>query len=315
MLSLTFIPFLLLSSAFAQDDPLSGLSSKFRMSERMKAQEKLLDMGPTVIPLLRQGLKYSDESIKIESIKLLGELKAKQAVPDLLEILKNATDTRTVSVTAHVLGQIQDKRATPEFINMASSVTGDIVRRRASIIALGLLGDKSAVPVLENILTEDNELLKVFAAGSLGLLGSQKGLDSALGATASPDYSLRKHAIQALGLIGSNKAMNTLNDLLRKKPLYVERETITLSQFQISLKGLTKQEKISSIKTRLLLKPTSTMTTKWYIRELINIGGPNAKAALEEIAQKHPDNHIRFEVARNRKVLNIIEKMQIKGNQ
>jgi HEAT repeat protein len=70
--------------AFAQDSPINGLSSKFTLMERQMAKDKLIDMGVNAVPLLIQGMKYSDENIKIECIRLLGEIKAKDAVPNLV---------------------------------------------------------------------------------------------------------------------------------------------------------------------------------------------------------------------------------------
>lgn len=302
---LAFISFFFISLAFAQDIRLSELSANLPTAKRIATVERLLSMGPEAIPLLRQGLEHFDETVRIESIRLLGEVKAKEAVPSLIQYLKTVDTTRSVLVTTYALGQIQDKRATPLLLQTASSLTRNNTRRRGAIIALGLLGDTKAIPVLEKILADSDELLRVFAAGSLGLLDSDKGLSIALQAVESSNSSVRLHAIQALGLIGSNKALDTLNDMLMLKPSVVERQTIEMALFQISLQGLPVEGRISAIERKLLSISKMTALSRWCIYELHRLGSPTAKASLQKVIQNHTDERIRSQATRKRKALDI----------
>jgi len=303
------------SPPFADDNPVNALSDKYATIHRHSAKEKLYDKGPQAIPLLLQGLRNSDDSIQIECVRMLGELKSKKAVPDLLQYLKEKKNTHAVLVTSYALGRIKDKRATLPLIDMASPITRDDIRRRGAIIALGLLGDSQAIQELENILTDNNETLRVLAAGSLGLLGRNTGFDVALKATRATDFSNRILAIQALGLIGNKMAMPVLNDLLIQKPSMVETQTIELAKFQIELSHLSQDQRVSTIKTKLLLAPETNALTRWGLQALVDIGDSSAKAALNEVIQKHKSSDIRSEAVRQIKVLTIIEKTSNGGAQ
>lgn len=271
---------------------------------------EMLDMGPGAIPVLRENIGSSDTSLQVESIRLLGELGAKEAVPDLLEFIARSEDHRSVLVSMYALGLMQDIRATSYLISTASSVSTDPYRRRGAIVSLGLLGDKRAIPTLEKILLDDKEMLQIFAAGSLGMLGSDAGLSIALQGMKSEDPSIRLHAIQALGLIGSEVALDALDEKHQMYPTMVEKQTIEMAIFQIDLKQLPTEERILTIEEKILSIPKRTAISRWCTNELRRIGGPNAGSSLKKIAELHPDAQVRLWANRKKKALDISENMK-----
>ncbi len=295
--------------SFAQNSTLNELSSKSPTSKRILAQKKIIDLGKNSVPLLKQGIKHSDKSVRMEVIRLIGELRVRQVLAELLNILKTTNDTRTIVIVSYAIGQIQDYRATPTLRYMASSQENNIVKRRSAIIALGLLGDSKAIPTLEEILNEESELLRIFAAGSLGLLGSDFGLKVALSSSDSLDHSERMHAIQALGLIGSDKSYDKLSMLLQKNPDMIQRQSVELSKFQIKLHSLALKERVEAIKNKLLSAKESSALTRWGIDELGKIEKEDAESALAVISESHHHSIIRSRAQSKRKIIDMREEI------
>lgn len=97
------------------------------------------DNGDDMLPLIVENLYYSDVEVKINAAKVLGELgaPANSAVPNLLAILES-----------------------DDSIEILIEVT----------IALGAIGNKSAVPFLAKNLYTSNEQLAVYSAKSISQL-------------------------------------------------------------------------------------------------------------------------------------------------
>lgn len=95
--------------------------------------------GDDVLPLIVENLYYSNVEVKINAVKVLGELgvPANSAVPNLLAILES-----------------------DDSIEILIEVT----------IALGSIGNKSAVPFLAKNLYTSNEQLAVYSAKSISQL-------------------------------------------------------------------------------------------------------------------------------------------------
>lgn len=310
-LLVTFV--LLVPSYAGPGSLLNGLASGSTQMARQRARDQLLELGPSVIGVLRKGVRSPDESVRYESIRLLGDLQARDAVPELLACLRERRDARSVLVTSYALGQIRDGRALPELMRAASPQEGDIAARRGAIVALGLLGDCRAVPILTDVLSEDNELLKVFAAGSLGLLNSDSGLDAAIAACESNDDSTRRHAVQAIGLIGSKRGGMVLQRVLERHPLMVERQYIELSQFQISIHGWPEVRRLSALRTTILEASADSLITRWCIEQLGRTKAKNAKGILDEISRQHPLQAVRQHAASRCRIRGIVER-SLKGN-
>lgn len=91
-------------------------------------------------------------------IYILGELKAKEAVEDLIEILdfhQNEALWEEIDNLAaiYALGKITDVRAVEPLIKLLKNKPYDIIS--AAAWALGEIGDKRAIPALEDALKDD----------------------------------------------------------------------------------------------------------------------------------------------------------------
>jgi hypothetical protein len=73
---------------------------------RSAAKDALLEIGEPAVGPLRKALKSRYESVRWSAVTILGELRAKQAVPDLIEALKDI-DVQSAAVEAlqHITGE------------------------------------------------------------------------------------------------------------------------------------------------------------------------------------------------------------------
>lgn len=94
--------------------------------------------------------------VKVEAIIALGKMKAKEAVPVLINILQTSNDPIVKAYAAMALGQIGDKSAVDALliqiqIVMASWKSDNLPLLYGLIVGLGDLGDPKAIPVLLQI--------------------------------------------------------------------------------------------------------------------------------------------------------------------
>ncbi|MDP3396864.1 MAG: HEAT repeat domain-containing protein [Methanoregula sp.] len=103
-------------------------------------------------------LKDDSFENKYIPIYILGELKAKEAVDDLIKIL-DFSENEVFGVefesfaAIYALGKIKDKHAVEPLIKLLKNKTYDIIS--AAAWALGEIGDTRAIPALEEALIDD----------------------------------------------------------------------------------------------------------------------------------------------------------------
>lgn len=94
--------------------------------------------------------------VKVEAIIALGKMKAKDAVPTLIKIMQTSTDPIVKAYAAMALGQIGDKSAVDvlliqlQFV-MNSWKSDNLPLLYGLIVGLGDLGDPRAIPMLLQI--------------------------------------------------------------------------------------------------------------------------------------------------------------------
>ena len=91
----------------------------------------------------------------------------------------------------------------------------EVETRKAAVIALGRIGDSSAVPALVSVLTGDDELA-IVAAGALGKIGDRRAFEALLGMLDHTDGAVRQAVIAAINSLGhpemAARALRLLND-------------------------------------------------------------------------------------------------------
>jgi len=144
-----------------------------------------------------------DVPVKIKAIMRLGDLKAKEAVPTLIQALGYGSETiirvggtrkiytyQVRLVAAKALAQIGDERAVHALASRAYQ-DEDLIVKRAAVQALGLMGDKAkdkyVLTILYDLLdkTPDNALVSDICE-ALGKIGDKSSFVYLLRVTQGP---------------------------------------------------------------------------------------------------------------------------------
>ncbi|MFA5779978.1 MAG: HEAT repeat domain-containing protein [Elusimicrobiota bacterium] len=169
-----------------------------------------------------------DNSVKMQAILILGNMRSSGAVDPLIPLLKEKNpDMRLMS--AQALGKIGDVKAAPA-IKDALSVSVEEIKNDASlkepyrqgqynrliselVKSLGDLKDKSSEGKIEELLKNDEKSVKLSAASSLGKLGNKSGISVAKELANDKDDMIRMQAVEALGNIGDTSAIPVLEKM------------------------------------------------------------------------------------------------------
>jgi HEAT repeat protein len=120
------------------------LAESKNADDRASAARLLAQLGDRQsIKLLVKSINDTDANVREQSILALGQLRAREAVTPLIELLKTSTEPRIKAASAFVLGLIRDRRAVDPLI--AELTTAEPLLQRNITVALGLLGDRRAV--------------------------------------------------------------------------------------------------------------------------------------------------------------------------
>ncbi|HZI65065.1 MAG TPA: HEAT repeat domain-containing protein [Thermoanaerobaculia bacterium] len=93
----------------------------------------------------------------------------------------------------------------------------DVKVRRYLVLALGKLGDRSAVPVLLGATRDPDPETRLYAVWSLGMLGDPGAVDAVLEASRSEDPGMRKMAAYVAGKLGDRRVVPRLRVLLEDR--------------------------------------------------------------------------------------------------
>lgn len=179
----------------------------------------------SVAPRLIELLSDSDRGVRQSAAAALGDLKASASVDPLIALLDDAAPEvkRSAALALARIGK-DAAAAGPKLLKLLGAGTEPVTVRTACAVALGSIGDESAVTPLVNLLNPTSFELAKAAAAALGTLGSAKavgplcnfltqGIPDSEGRNVSPESvppDLRVLAIAALEKIGDRGAVPTL---------------------------------------------------------------------------------------------------------
>jgi len=275
--------------------------------------EEIINQGssatPDLIALLKEpSPKNTDEAkrhwdAKVTAMSILSEINAQEALDILKDMLENSSSLSAINNAARTIGRIGGDKAYQILADVYENARNlrykqSSERLRAVIVGLGLCGNKKAADLLTEALKNPNndEMIRIYAAGSLGLLGSSEGFEVAAAGLNSNDPYVRLAATRALGLIGSTSAVPALSKLNRPDVDYVYRKSAQLSIAQIETAQLSDDNKIVYIQHQLVNHPQITDFVQWGTMKLKKMNTPKAKKALEDLTT---DDSPDFEVLRH----------------
>jgi HEAT repeat protein len=149
-----------------------------------KVKSVLIEPNPPVVgpevqvdPAAKEALastmqKDFSEEVRVEAVRALGSLRAKDQIPAMIATLddpKNREHRAERAEIIHTLGQMRDPAAGPSIEKALHDSDRQVVSE--AVVAAGLVGDTSARPALEEIFrTNGNTTTKYRALESLALL-------------------------------------------------------------------------------------------------------------------------------------------------
>jgi len=136
--------------------------------ERLQAVRGLGELNePKAIEYLVGAASDPDMSVRIKAIDTLGQIKAKEATPLLIQqLFMRDTDLGTKRRILACLGKIGDSRATGPIVDFLGRDIDPTARGNA-IFALGDIGDTAAVPPLEAIANTGDPMLRGLASETI----------------------------------------------------------------------------------------------------------------------------------------------------
>jgi len=136
--------------------------------ERLQGVKSLGEINePKAIEYLVAAANDPDMRIRIKAIDTLGQIKAKDATPLLIQqLFMRDTDLGTKQRILACLGKIGDTAATGPIMDFLARDVDPGLRGNA-IFALGDIGDPTAVPALEAIVRDGDPTLRGLAADSV----------------------------------------------------------------------------------------------------------------------------------------------------
>lgn len=192
----------------------------YKLTEPAARQSlKLFDANDTlVIPYILDSLKSADAEMRECAVWILGEVKARQAVLELIKILKDKNEHTDIRIAAaEALGEIFDNQAIPHLIEVMKDKNPVI--RKAVIRALNAWGwwlDRKAVKSLREALKDENEDVRHEAAFTLGWMGDPEAIKPLIEILKSDSAHLRDYA---LGILAA--PMSILYDISEAVPQLV----------------------------------------------------------------------------------------------
>jgi HEAT repeat protein len=186
------------------------------------------------------GLRDSSGIVRATAARAVLSLSSEEAAAALLPALQDR-DEFVRQETAYALGETRSRTATPALIALLLKEKKDGVRG-AAVVALGQIGDESAVIPLAELIgrrvpasgivnrvkrskKDENEFVRRAAAHSLGQIGSRAAVPALVAAVTderAPD-DVRREAANSLGLIGDPAAVPALTQVLTARDPYLSK--------------------------------------------------------------------------------------------
>lgn len=213
-------------------------------SETEERRDALMQLGQMKRPessrVAASGLRDSSAIVRATAAHAVLSLSSDEAAALLIPLLQDR-DEFVRQETVYALGETRSRTALPSLIMILEREKKDSVRGAAAV-ALGLIGDESAVIPLAQLIDrrvpasglinrirrskkDENEFVRRAAAHSLGQIRSRAAtpsLRAVLLDERAPD-DVRREAAASLGLIGDPSSVSALRAALTARDPYLAR--------------------------------------------------------------------------------------------
>jgi HEAT repeat protein len=112
---------------------------------------------PSAVPVLQPLLKDADMNVQVAAVYSLGKLKDASSIPALKKNLKKGTPAELRVMSAQALASQGDTAGRAAALEILEDRTVETRLRLQAVQTLGLLSDKSSVPSLKKLLTDETD--------------------------------------------------------------------------------------------------------------------------------------------------------------
>jgi len=201
-----------------QDEKIQNLIKKLEGEYKPESPVvgQLAEIGAPAVKFLIAALESTDEGSRAHAAEALGRISHRDAVePLILALSDDSTTVRRGVVSA--LGNIGDKRSFQPLINLLKKPEGDRGTRSSAVWALGQTGGRKAVPLMIRFITDDDPLVRMYAAIALDEMPDTRAFGVLVQALHDTYEPVQCNAASALGKIGDRKAVEHLTWLLAER--------------------------------------------------------------------------------------------------
>jgi HEAT repeat protein len=246
--------------SFPLSSDIEALGARLSSANVEERREAVMQLGlmkrPDASRIAAVALGDPAPGVRAMAAQAVLALPADQAAALLLPLLRNKKEKEFVRrEVAYALGQTRSRAAVQGLI-AALETDKEASVRAAAAIALGQIGDSSAVPVLVQTFSrrrapggflnritrqrEENEFVRRSAIHALGQIGDSSALPDLIEALTSEraEADVRREAAQALGQIGDPAAIPALRGALEAADPYLSRAASDAIKLIESKRGL-----------------------------------------------------------------------------
>ncbi len=164
------------------NEALSSGDEVFRANAVEAAQT---GMGSDAAPVILNAMNDPAWVTRFAATMAAGKLKLVSAMPRLLELASNDSDTNVKVAARYALHRLGDTTRSHD-LELFSRDPSSAVRGNTALV-LGLLGEKSALKVLAYMTSDRSPIVRLQVAEAEWRLGDERGLEVLVGATVNQD--------------------------------------------------------------------------------------------------------------------------------
>jgi HEAT repeat protein len=183
--------------------------------------EAYVKVAPMVIDSIAERLVDSSPAIRVDAAKALGILRAQPAIPKMLEAMKTGDSNLKIAILRS-LYKIRDASVDQPLLSYLNDSDKDV--REETILTLGLLKSKQALPALKRIYDQNPDTkLRLKAFQALALIGDPSLLELFERNLKDPDKSYRLYAAEGIARAGESSQVEAVSKtFIHEKDLGVQ---------------------------------------------------------------------------------------------
>jgi HEAT repeat protein len=241
----------------------------------------MIERRAQVLPTLRDSVRTGDTQEKLFACSMIAEMRDGDGVEALLAATSDS-DVKVRRRAATALRILADRRSAARLHEMVGSET-DLGVVSTTLAALGRLGQRRDLRLIEPFLTHGDHGVRVVAAGALAMLGDEQGLALVIEATYVDDPSVQKSATYALGLFSDSLAGERLQAIL-DDPDGAWKSYALIARAERLLKTQATAQQVSTLDG--LAHGRSRSLAEWAVDRLTDIGNADAAAVLRKVRKR-----------------------------